>query len=251
MMKAARDIMQTQPDDVCVLDTTGLDLDAPVTLMPAQVSRRFWRNALDIALGDLADLVAPETVVLCEGTPNNGFDADCYRAIFNQTLPDVEFLSVGNAAQVTTDSAGVGAAIEAIAPGTKILLLRDRDDLSADEAQRLRDAAANVRILSRRHIESYLLDDDVLTAVAAAAGSPGQAAALIAAKEAAMAASMTRGNPSDDVKSAAGDIYNAAKSLLSLTQQGSNHREWMRSHVAPLVSSVASVYDALKLDIFG
>ena len=57
--------------------------------------------------------------------------------------------------------------------------------------------------------------------------------------------------PSDDLKPASGQIYNARKNTLSLTRCGNNAKAFMRDTLAPLVRSDMTVYQELKHDIFG
>ena len=58
------------------------------------------------------------------------------------------------------------------------------------------------------------------------------------------------GGATDDMKRAAGDIYNAAKRLLPGHRLGGDKRAFMKGICAPLVSSTPT-YEALKRDIFG
>ena len=93
-----------------------------------------------MALDDLAHLMAPEQVVMCEGRPTDGsnpskaeFDAKCYRAIFAAEYPDTDFFSVGNPSEVRTARLGVGAAIQTLRSGTTVLRVIDGDDRSEEE----------------------------------------------------------------------------------------------------------------------
>lgn len=72
MMRRARELQEETPNAVAFLDFQDLDFDQQVTLAPVSVDREFWSRTLGVALGDLASLVAPATVVLCEGKPANG-----------------------------------------------------------------------------------------------------------------------------------------------------------------------------------
>ncbi len=89
-MRRAWELAQIDSKDVQFLDFQGHDFDQVVSITPTPASRRFWDRTLDVAMGDLAALVAPEIVVLCEGRPasakgrttRNEFDARCYRTIF-------------------------------------------------------------------------------------------------------------------------------------------------------------------------
>jgi hypothetical protein len=111
--------------------------------------------------------------------------------------------------------------------------------------------AGSISVLGRRHIESYLYDDDVLTALCDSVGKPAEALALIAEKQKAIADSIGRGNPTDDVKSAAGEIYAKAKVRLGLTAVGNDQRAFARSTLAPLIKPGMPVYEELRTTIFG
>lgn len=255
MMRAAMDLQSGGTSQVVFLDFGGRDFDSPVVIAPAQVSRSFWRQALEVALDDVAGLIAPKRLVLCEGRPAKApgdtgaeFDAACLRAIFAAEFPDTDFLSVGNSLEVSSDSMGVGRAFQTLVSGTETIRVIDRDDRSDEEVQNA--IAAGIRVLSRRSIESYLLDEEILRKLCLNIGKGSEADNIITAKAAAMASSISRGNPPDDVKSAAGEIYNAAKRLLQLTQAGSNYRSFLRDTVAPLVPGT-SVYEQLRTDLFG
>ena len=59
------------------------------------------------------------------------------------------------------------------------------------------------------------------------------------------------GDAVDDLKPASGDIYNACKDFLELTNPGNDTKTFMRDTLAPLIKPGMSVYDELKNDIFG
>jgi len=194
-------------------------------------------------------------VVLCEGKPTVAgssdkaqFDASCYRKIFSHEIAEVDFLSLGSAGEVQKDQIGLASGIQALVPGTTVVKLIDRDDRSKQEVEELREE--NVRVLSRRHLESYLLDDEVLEAYCESQGKPEVTTDLLAAKAAAMTASQSRGNPRDDLKSAAGEIYNQVKVLLNPSQPGNNAQTFMRDSLAPLIKPGMTTYEVLKADVF-
>lgn len=102
----------------------------------------------------------------------------------------------------------------------------------------------------RRHLESYLYDDEILEALCITKGHPAVAPDLIGDKVAAIAASVGRGHPPDVVKSASGEIYNAAKRRLSLVGVGNNASAFMRSTLAPLVTNSTVVCRELRRENF-
>jgi predicted ATPase len=258
MMRAARDLFEAAPAEVVFLDFHEQNFDAPVTLLPKKVDRQFWANTLSVALDDLAQLVAPKQVVLCEGKPTGNkekpkaeFDAQCYRAIFADELADTDFASVGNAADVQSDRIQLGRTIETLISGTKVIRLIDRDDRSEQE---IADAAqAGVRVLSRRHIEAYLVDDEVLRSLCLAYNQPEKDAEVLAAKSQAVSESVQRGNAPDDFKSAAGKLFTSVVEILSLKgkQCGSTTEAFLRDTLAPLLKPELATYQQLKKDIFG
>lgn len=112
-------------------------------------------------------------------------------------------------------------------------------------------AKEGIATLGRRHIEAYLYDNEVLTALCQSVDKISEAPKLIAEKEKAIEESAARGNARDDVKSAAGEIYNKAKSILGLTGVGNDQMAFARNTLAPLLKPEMVVYAELKKAIFG
>lgn len=247
MMRAALSLHRKSPTEVVFLDTFGHDFDRACVLQPIRPDRSFWKRCLAVALGDVAALVSPDVVVLCEGAdPRHGFDASCYRAIFSSECPGVEFISVGNSHEVKADHACIGTAIGVLSPGTKIIRLVDGDDSSEDERRAL--ARRGVRVLSRRSIECYLLDDEVLNSLCANASAESRFDELRAARDREV---QDRGQAPDDFKRAAGAVQVYAKKHLGLTKSGSNAYEFMRTTMAPLILPGTDVYALLRRDVLG
>jgi hypothetical protein len=251
MMRKARDLAQGNPGSVVFLDFDGANFDLPLALRPIEPSRPFWKRAMQIALDDLAGYVTPERVVLCEGGRLEGgtdFDAECYNEIFQAEYPHVVFLGAGNADDIQNDPRGVGRLLSALAPGVRVNRVIDRDDRTDKEIRVLQ--TKQVRVLLRRTIESYLLDDSVLESVCEAFGQPELAPQLLAAKAEALRNSVANGGPADDLKRPAGDIYNAAKQLFPTRKLGSDKRAFMKGICAPLVRQGTPIYVALRRDVF-
>lgn len=177
------------------------------------------------------------------------FDADCFNTIFQCEYPQVLFLGAGSAHDIQNDPRGVGSLLNGLTPGVQLMRIIDRDDRTDAEITTLREAG--VRVLSLRTIESYLLDDSVLTAMCAEYGQPKAAPQLLQAKQTALQNSVAAGGPVDDLKRTAGDIYNAAKALFPTHKLGSDKRAFMRGICAPLMKPDTPIYARLKEDIFG
>jgi hypothetical protein len=255
MMRCARDLHDNHPGEVVFLDFDNRDFDVAQIIEPHPINRLFWERTLRIALDDLADLVAPQRVVICEGIPKGStiskkseFDAQCYRSIFSSEFPDTQFLSAGSANDVEADRLSLIEAIKALASGVEIIRVVDRDDKSENEINDLRNQG--VHVLSQRHLECYLFDDEILALLCQQHNKSEQFPILLETKREAINKSVSRGNPADDVKSASGDLYNAIKKELRLTGVGNTVDAFCRDTLAPLITPQTETYARLKADIF-
>ena len=131
--------------------------------------------------------------------------------------------------------------------GMEVVRVIDRDDRSEEEVADL--VNDGVRVLSRRNLESYLFDDELLQALAESAGKEAKIEELLSEKANIVATSS--GGSVDDLKPASGQIYVACKQELDLTQVGNNTQAFMRDTLAPLVKPEMVVYAELKRDVFG
>jgi predicted ATPase len=256
MMRKARELAEATPGAIAFLDFGDRDFDQATVIEPSRPTRSFWQKQLTVALDDLAHLVAPREVVICEGSPlgevlgkNAEHDAICYDAIFSDEYPDVKFVSAGNASDVARDRLAFLAVLPKIAAGITVRRLIDRDDHAPADVARFN--ADGISVLSRRNIESYLFDNEILSALCQQEGRQADLPTVLAAKQTAIANSVARGNPPDDLKSAAGEIFNGTRQILQLVGRGNDHRTFARSTLAPLVRSGTPVYDELKHAIFG
>ena len=254
MMRRARDIEAANPGSVVFLDFGDRNFDDPQIIEPTRPDRTFWKKAYDVALADLAALVAPSRVVICEGQPltsqpvrNHSLDARCYGRIFEDEFPETEFVSMGSDRQIVGDQRGLAETLHRLIDGIDVVRLIDRDDRSEEEVADL--VNDGVRVLSRRNLESYLFDDELLQALAESAGKEAKIEELLSEKANMMAASS--GGSVDDLKPASGRIYVACKRVLDLTQVGNNTQAFMRDTLSPLVKPEMVVYAELKRDVFG
>ena len=253
MMRRARDIGVESPGSIVFLDFSGRDFDQQQVIDPTVPDTAFWNTAYDVALDDLAALVAPERIVICEGEPKNknagqnySHDARCYGRIFETAFPETQFIPGGNASEVAGDRRGIAYALGVLTQGSEVSRLIDRDSLSPEEIAELRKDG--VRVLSRRNLESYLFHDEILRALALSVGKAEKADELIAEKKRILGE--RTGDAPDDLKPASGQIYNACKGVLQLANPGNDAKSFMRDTLAPLIEPGMAVYDDLKRDIF-
>jgi predicted ATPase len=256
MMRKARGLAESASGTVAFLDFGDLNFDQPQTIVPSQPTRAFWQKQLGVALDDLAHLLAPREVFICEGNPacavsgkDPGFDATCYDTIFADQYPDVAFLSAGNASDVVSDRLGFGAALRKVVAGIAIRRIIDRDDHAPADVAKYK--TEGTRVLSRRNIESYLWSDEILALLCEAEGKVAELPQVLVAKTQAITNSVGRGNAADDIKKAAGELYDSLKRILRLVGRGNDNRAFARSTLAPLIRPGTDTYDALRVDIFG
>ena len=243
MIRRAFDIARDKPNAVAFLDFGHVEGPLPaVEIEPVIPSRQLLRGALKVALDDLAGLLAPEIVVLCEGQPGDGrvaaWDQRCYRQIFRHLYQRVDFVSCGGKGQL--DVASEIAAV--IAPGTRVLRLRDRDGLTDDDRCRLLALENNLRILKRYSLESYLLDNEVLARLVVERGdSVGDALSqLEAARDRSIEAS-------GKAKAALGEVFQTSQTVLAnLENLGENKHQFGSGVLAPLISPGMLVYEELN-----
>ena len=256
MMRKAREMYDADPGSVAFIDFSGHDFDQATIVSPNKPTRAFWAGVMHVALDDLAALIAPKTVVVCEGNPkgsvsgkNSEHDARIYEAIFSDEMPDTTFASGGNSKEIQGDFFGLATMLPKISRGMKVIRLIDLDDHSPEDVIDFKKSG--IQVLSLRHIESYLYDDEVLFALCDSVGQPEKADELIQAKRAALGEIAKQGHSIDDVKKASGLIYNASKRILSLKQVGNDASAFARSTLARLIWPEMEIYKLLKRDVFG
>ena len=253
MVRQARDMEIENPGSVVFLNFGGHDFDKSVVVKPTAPDRTFWNDVYKIALDDLAALVAPERVVICEGEPptskyisGHSLDAQCYDSIFNKEFPETRFVSMGSDRQIIGDQRGLAETLQLLISGLEVRRLIDRDARSSEEITQL--IKKGVRVLSRRNLETYLFGDEVLTALAKSTNKTDKISELLEKKRSIK--NNQTGDDPDNLKPASGLIYNACKSILQLTNPGNDTRAFMRDTLSPLIKPGMTVYDELKWDIF-
>lgn len=252
MLKQAEELEEQYPGSVVFLDFDNRDFDLEETMRPAKIDKAIWDKFFDLAFADFSKLIAPKTIVFCEGTSQGrkykDFDAQIYSKIFENKYHDIKFVSIGSCSEIEDIENKSVKMVSNILKSSHILKFIDRDDKSPQEVQEL--LAKGIKTSNRRHIESYLLDDEIIEKLCIFVGKPELLQDCIDAKTASITASIGRGNPSDDVKSASGNIFTEIKRILGLTQCGNNKCAFLRDAMTPLVSEETSIYQEIENEIF-
>jgi len=252
VIRAAKDIDRRNPGSVTILDFTGYDFDTQCNIKPVKIDRVVWEKFLQIALDDYSLLIAPKTIILCEGslegTKRRKFDADIYNTILGNINPDISFVPGGSCTDLERDDHKEYLLLKELLKSSKVCRLVDRDDKSEQQVTEL--SAKGFIVLKRRHLESYLFDDELITKlVNNTTQEEGKIGEALEIKSKAIRSSVSRGNPSDDIKSASGEIYTGLKSLLGLTQCGDNKEAFMRDKLAHLITPDMQIYKELEHEI--
>lgn len=253
MLQEAEEIEKEHPGTVVFLDFGERDFDTDQVISPARIGKAVLNKFYELAFGDFAKLMLPQTIVFCEGDPNGNkrkdFDKTIYSRIFEQTHPEAFFISGGSCEDIENIESKHGEIISALLASTKLIKIVDRDDRSEAEIEGLYEKG--IQVLKRRNLESYLLDDALIRKLCEQLNQTEKYSECIEKKGEAINNSVGRGNPPDDIKSARGDIYNALKSILGLTRCGNNADSFIRDTMAPLLTSDMDIYKELEQEIFG
>lgn len=253
ILKKAKDINDEFPGAVAFLDFDNQNFDEPAAISPSNIDKAIWQKFVDIALDDLSTTLAPKKIIFCEGDPrgtkNKNFDAQVYSKIFGSYFPDISFVSIGSSNDLlNSDNIGI-LAIKQVLKNADTHIVTDRDDKSEDE---VRECMMNgIRVLTKRHLESYLLDDEIITKLCISRDKASKIEEALEIKRQAISSSISRGNSSDDIKSASGDIYSRLKRLLDLKSCGNNFESFLRDTMAPLVSTETNTFKALSSEVIG
>ena len=257
MVQTAQDIRAELQDHVVFLDM-GFghdgelrDYDQPQIVEPAAPDHAFWMRHYAVALDDMAKLLAPDRIVLCEGSTEGddpSLDESCYNRIFAQEFPQTRFISVGPATKVEKRMGDLLPLLDRIVSGTEIVRFRDRDGLTPEEIKNKH--TQGVRVMSEyRNIESMLLSNGVLGRLCGSLDKADHFDAIRTSRDEALAHAGSQ-HADDDLKPAAQAVHHAARTILKLPRSGETAHAFMRDVLAPLVTVNTAEYIKLKGDIF-
>ena len=252
MLKQAEELERQSPGSVVFLDFDDRDFDLTEVMKPARIDRTIWNRFFDLAFADFSQLIAPKRIIFCEGTSQGrkykDFDAQIYGKIFESNYHDTRFISTGSSSEIENIENQSIKIVANILKSSEILKFVDRDDKSSQEVSEL--LKKGIKTSKRRHIESYLFDDEIIAKLCNSVGKSELTQDCLNAIEKAIQESISRGNPNDDVKSASGNLFTEIKRILSLTQCGNNKCAFIRDTLAQLVTEETNIYKELESEIF-
>lgn len=252
MLKQAEELEIENPGSVVFLDFDNRDFDLTEIMRPAKIDKAIWDKFFDLAFADFSKLISPATIVFCEGTSQGrkykDFDAQVYGRIFENKYHDTKFISIGGSTEIEDLENQSMKMLSNILKSSKLIKFIDRDDKSAAEVEELLEKG--IKTSSRRHIESYLFDDELIAKLCDSVGKPDLLQSCLDSKDQAVKESIERGNPADDIKSASGKIFTEIKKVLNLTQCGNNKCAFIRDTMTPLITEETNVFRELEKEIF-
>ena len=243
----AYDLMRQQ-NNVAFVDFSGHDFDQPVTMKPRVPDRAFWQMTYRVALDDLADLIAPSNIVICEGKETaaaQGFDADAYNRIFGASHPDTVFVSRGSATQVERSEVLI-AVIHAVSQGTAVSRLIDRDDMTA--SAREDKIQQDIRVLSRRELENYLYAPEVLKTFCEQANKSEYGDDILAKAQELLAGSQPE---FFDFKTINQQLLAYIRATTQIPNLGNDRSQFALEYLVPALISTPTIFEELRSDVFG
>lgn len=164
-----RALQQDLRDDSQIFDFSEKDyFHGTHTISPIRGTRADWHRIFSTALEDLTGLLAPETIIYCEGREDpgsageeQGLDAQVYNTIF-EAHDGALFVSSGGGGAQRKHSLLALKVLSKAFRGVGLRLLKDRDDLTDEQRASFLAESPDNRMLVRREIENYLFDPEVL-----------------------------------------------------------------------------------------
>ena len=248
IVREAYRIHQANPGEVAFLDFSNRNFDESVTIGPSNPNRAFWANTYQVALDDLASLVAPHRIAICEGDKNkhvNGFDAKCYNQLFADVSPETLFVSRGGASEVI-QSEHLKAILASIAEGTEVYQVIDRDDMT-DDAREQR-IAKGIRVLGRRELEEYLYDPAVLrTFLTSHECNETVVEKILTARDELLSGMQGQAN----IKDVSRELLEQIRKISNVPNLGNRREEFVLQFLVPALRKTETVFNELREDVLG
>lgn len=248
IVREAYRMYQELPGQVTFLDFSGRDFDGPVSIAPSAPNRVFWQNTYKVALDDVSSLVAPERVVICEGSKDKlvrAFDARCYNELFVDESPETLFISQGGAGEIIR-SEHLVAILKSVARGINVHKVIDRDDMT--DGERTRQIEKGTRVLRRRELEDYLYDPAVLRTFLKSSDFEEDVVEDVLNERTSL---MQRQAGPVNVKDISQQLFAKIRDATKLPNLGNTREQFALQHLVPALRETPEVYAELRKDVFG
>lgn len=242
ILRVSKRILEANLGTVVFLDFSRHNFDQKVNMPPITTpDRNFWNSLHDSVLEDLSGLLAPEKIILCESdSGGEEFDAQCYNKIFAKNHSDVLFVSGGSKSELDRTI----PILQKVIKKAEFFTVRDRDELLDEARDKL--IAEGKRVLTRRTIEDYLIDDEVLVKFATEKNRDSGERNL---NDEQLQELTDINENNDTAKARSGQIYQKIRQKYKLIV-GDTREEFLSAVMAPLLSEEMVTYQQLEKDIF-
>lgn len=253
ILKKAKELAKREKDKIVFINFDEINFDEEAIIKPSNINKNIWQKSIEITLDDMSKIIEPQNIILCEGDvkgrKNKNFDSEIYNKIFSEKYDDTIFISLGSSNDIENDDNQTFLILKNLFKQSNIIRLLDCDDKTENEILELKERG--IKVLSKRHIESYLWDDEILEKLCEKFENPEKFEDLLKIKEKKLRDSNEkRGNSKDDIKSASAEIYAEIKKLFNLTKTGSTKEVFLKETIAPLITFDTSIFKELEKDIF-
>ncbi len=166
-IRGACELARTNSNMVALIDCAGRDFDSVQVLTPEILGPSRMRKIFETAVDDLAYMIIPSTIVICEGSLQKETSAEkkeLDEKIYNRIFFDQDVLFIAGDCKATAQKAGslLFDIVKKAGSLRKISTLVDKDNLTAEQIKKHQISKPQQKFLGRREIENYLFDDEIL-----------------------------------------------------------------------------------------
>ena len=249
IVKEASRIMKDRPGEVVFLDLFEKNFDDTVCIKPSAPDRTFWQQIYKETVDDLAGLIAPKRIVICEGKkddPFRAFDPKCYNELFKDENPPTLFISRGGCKDVIK-SVELIKILQGIVNDIQVFRLIDRDEMTDNRRESLIMNESNMRVLHRREIEEYLWDPEVLSTFLRSHDCDEPTVSNILAEQEKVTKQRTG---SQTAKKASKKMFEIIRKNIPELDIGNSKNNFALQHLVPALKETPKVFNELRMDIF-
>lgn len=166
-IRKALDLKKMHSNNVVLFDFSNINADQKIELLEMTPNVKNIRRVFSVAIDDLAEMITPSVVVICEGSiiaPEDSAKKDFDTIIYNNIFKDEDIIFVsGNSKRTARESARMlYDIIKETGFIRDILSLVDRDDLTKEKILAFEEKNPYQKFLKRKTIENYLFDDEII-----------------------------------------------------------------------------------------
>jgi len=166
-IRGACELAKANSNMVALLDFAEKDFDFAQVLTPEILGPGRMRKIFETAVDDLAYMIVPSTIVICEGSLQEETTTEKRKLderIYNKIFFDQDVLFIAGDCKATAQKAGslLLDIVKEAGSLRKIFTLVDKDSLTAEQIKKHQARTPQQKFLGRREIENYLFGNEIL-----------------------------------------------------------------------------------------